>query len=92
MNLNQQRRAHTETKMQAARTCETAQIIPDGLVVVVLGRQNHITLELTLNGVAAVMEMLLAVEGVRGAAMNLTFALTFAYICTKLLERWLNEF
>lgn len=60
--------------MQAARTCETAQIIPDGLVVVVLGRQNHITLELTLNGVAAVMEMLLAVEGVRGAAMNLTFA------------------
>lgn len=40
MNLNQQRCAHTETEMQAARTCETAQIIPDGLVVVMLGRQK----------------------------------------------------
>lgn len=42
MNLNQQRRAHTETELQPERTCETAQTIPDCLVVVVLERQKSL--------------------------------------------------
>lgn len=42
INLNQKCRGLTETEMQPQCTCETAQIIPDFSVVVVLDRQKSL--------------------------------------------------